>query len=139
MRGDVEVRTFTREFLGRWRREEDEGATYTPYPADVVVGAPTDLASLTGVPGRILPVPGHTKGSLVVEVGDMLFVGDLLRGSLIGSGAETHLYMCDLEANRRDIRTLLEQQSPGSKWVFVGHFGPVTRESVLEHFEAEKR
>jgi glyoxylase-like metal-dependent hydrolase (beta-lactamase superfamily II) len=67
----------------------------------------------------------------------VVFVGDLLRGSVVGSGAETHLYMCDLEANKRDIANLLTVEAPAATLVFPGHFGPVTRESVMDHFDVK--
>ena len=126
-------------FLGRWRHTEDEGATYTPFHADVDVTEPVDLASLSGVPGRIVPLPGHTRGSLVVLAGDAAFVGDLFRGSLVGSGAATHLYMCDLEGNKKDIARLLNELAPDAKRFFVGHFGPVAREDVADYFEVLPR
>jgi glyoxylase-like metal-dependent hydrolase (beta-lactamase superfamily II) len=121
--------------LGRTRRAEDEGATYTPFHADVAVTEPMDLATLSGVPGRIVPLPGHTRGSLVVLAGDAAFVGDLFRGALVGSGAATHLYMCDLEGNKRDVARLLNALAPGATRFFVGHFGPVSRADVASHFE----
>lgn len=128
-------------FIARLRSSEDGAATYAPFTADVVVPmtGPQDLAPLTGIPGRLLPVPGHTNGSLVVEVGEVVLVGDLLRGGVVGGGAETHLYMCDLDANRRDIRRLLELDAPKAQLVFVGHFGPLTREAVLEHFPTDAK
>ncbi|MDI1449049.1 MBL fold metallo-hydrolase [Polyangium sp. 6x1] len=126
-------------FLGRWRHAEDEGATYTPFHADIAVTEPLDLASISGVPGRIVPLPGHTRGSLVVLAGDAAFVGDLFRGSLVGSGAETHLFMCDVEGNKRDIARLLGELGPGAKRFFVGHFGPVAREDVADFFEVPPR
>ncbi|MDI1480158.1 MBL fold metallo-hydrolase [Polyangium sp. y55x31] len=126
-------------FLGRFRHTEDEGATYTPFHADIAVTEPVDLASLSGVPGRIVPLPGHTKGSLVVLAGDAAFVGDLFRGSLVGSGAATHLYMCDLESNQRDVARLLNELAPDAKRYFVGHFGPVAREDVADHFGVSLR
>jgi glyoxylase-like metal-dependent hydrolase (beta-lactamase superfamily II) len=122
-------------FLGRTRLSQDQGATYTPFHADVVVTEPMDLAALSGVPGRVVPLPGHTKGSLLVLAGDAAFVGDLFRGSLVGSGAATHLYMCDVEANRRDVARLLTELCPGATRFFVGHFGPVSRGDVARAFD----
>jgi glyoxylase-like metal-dependent hydrolase (beta-lactamase superfamily II) len=90
--------------------------------------------TLAGLEGRVIALPGHTRGSLVVTVGDAVFVGDLFRGSLLGSGAETHFYMCDVEGNRRDVARLLHEIAPHGQTFFVGHFGPVDRVSVAEHF-----
>ncbi|MEO1574903.1 MAG: hypothetical protein AAFU65_08075, partial [Pseudomonadota bacterium] len=47
--------------------------------------------------GEIVRLPGHTEGSLVAVVGETAFVGDLLRGSVTGTAARTHFYMCDLD------------------------------------------
>ncbi len=116
--------------LGKLRKNEDEKATYSGYVPDVQVSQPIDL----GMSGSVIPLPGHTKGSLVVVVGDVALVGDLFRGSLVGSGAERHLYMCDVEDNDKDIASLLKELAPHAKTFFVGHFGPVSRESVEARF-----
>lgn len=126
-------------FLGRLRHAQDEGATYTPFHADVAVTEPVELAALSGVPVRIVPLPGHTRGSLVVLAGDSAFVGDLFRGSLVGSGAATHLYMCDLEGNKKDVARLLNELAPDARRFFGGHFGPVAREDVADSFDVLPR
>ncbi len=77
--------------LARIRRSADEGAIYTPTNVDIPVDA------------RVVALAGHTPGSLVVVAGDAVFVGDLFRGSIVGSGAATHLYMSDLADNRADV------------------------------------
>lgn len=125
--------------IANTRKNEDQGATFTRYSAKVVVTEPTHFEDLFGFDATVIPVPGHTKGSLVVSVGDVVLVGDLLRGGVVGSGAETHFYMCDLEANRRDIARVLTTLAPQSTLVFVGHFGPVSREAVAEKFGVDLR
>jgi hydroxyacylglutathione hydrolase len=112
-----------------WRLDEDQGATYTPFAANVWVDQDLDAKPLTGLTGRILSMPGHTAGSLSLVVGEAAFVGDLFRGAIVGSSAVTHFYMCDLADNRRDIRGLLDAH-PAVKTFFTGHFGPVAREEV---------
>jgi len=67
-------------------------------------------------------------------VGEVALVGDLFRGSLVGSGAETHLYQCDVDANRRDVARTLKEVAPRAELFFVGHFGPLERASVADHF-----
>lgn len=120
--------------LGRLRRATDQSATYTPLSADVWVSAELDLRSVAGIDGKIVPLPGHTSGSLVVLAGDVALVGDLFRGGIAGSSAEQHLYMCDVEGNRRDIVRLLDQLAPAATLFFVGHFGPVGRAQVADRF-----
>jgi hydroxyacylglutathione hydrolase len=122
-------------FIAGLRHKGDEGATYTGSTADVLVDESLDLKELTGVDAKVTRLPGHTKGSLIITVGDVVLVGDLLRGGIVGSGAETHFFMCDLEANKRDIKRVLTELSPSAQLVFVGHFGPVTPAAVREHFE----
>ncbi len=120
----------------RSRLQTDQTATYAPYAANTVVEGEQDLKPLTGISGRILAVPGHTAGSVVVilpEAGAAL-VGDLFRGGVIGSAAELHFYMCDLDGNRRAIRALVDEQAPTVDTFFVGHFGPVSRASVTARF-----
>ncbi|MFO0675826.1 MAG: MBL fold metallo-hydrolase [Polyangiaceae bacterium] len=119
---------------GRDRLDEDQSATYSPVRADVVVDDTLDLAELTGIPARVVHLPGHTTGSVVVALSDAAFVGDLFRGKVIGGGTSVHFYMCDLDDNRRDVGTLLGTIAPSASWLFPGHFGPVTRASVEDTF-----
>jgi glyoxylase-like metal-dependent hydrolase (beta-lactamase superfamily II) len=125
--------------LGDLRHSTDQNAKFSSTSADVWVSAPAPLAPLTGIEGSIVPMPGHTRGSLVVVIGDIALVGDLFRGSLLGSGAATHLYMCDLDANRRDVARLLGHVAPRARLFFVGHFGPAPRGAVASHFEVRAR
>lgn len=116
------------------RLEADQAERFQPYDADLLIDAPTPLSQLVpGAPGEVIPLPGHTPGSLAVKVGKALFVGDLLRGAVFSRSAEVHFYMCDLEANRRDIAALLEAHPDVTTW-FVGHFGPLSRAEVEARF-----
>lgn len=123
-------------FVAERRLAEDQSRTFTGWKADLAVtpGEPLPLQGLAGLPGRVLAVPGHTPGSVLVQIPGAVLVGDLLRGSIPGSGATRHFYMCDLEANRRDVRSLLLETAPDATRVFPGHFGPLSREAVLEEF-----
>lgn len=107
-----------------------QSATYTPVRVDVPVTEPRALEELAGIPGTIVPMPGHTAGSLVVVLGEVALVGDVFRGSLLGHRAATHFYMCDLADNRADVRTVLDATAPRARRFFTGHFGPVAREAV---------
>ena len=83
-----------------------EGSRYPVFTLDRAIemdGAAVDLAEL-GMSGRILPHSGHTPGSLVILIGRHAFVGDLIRGGMVTNETPaTHLFMCDLEENRRRI------------------------------------
>ena len=120
--------------LGSLRHGTDQGATYTPVTPDVLVDEPLDLASVAGIDARVIPLPGHTHGSLVAVIAGAAFVGDLFRGSLVGSGAEVHLYMCDVPHNRIDIQHLLNDLAPGATVFFPGHFGALDRSRVVDRF-----
>ncbi len=120
----------------RGRLAGDQAERYQGLTADVEVTSTTSLLERTGLDAEVAVVPGHTPGSLVVRVGQSLFVGDLLRGSVFGSDAEVHFYMCDVEANRRDVQALLARWPDVSTW-FVGHFGPLTRAAVQAKFGAK--
>jgi glyoxylase-like metal-dependent hydrolase (beta-lactamase superfamily II) len=118
----------------RGREQGAEAETFTPYAPDVRIGGSgelgADLADFTDIDGRIVFVPGHTDGSLVVIVGNVAFVGDLFRGDVFSGAARVHFFQCDLEDNRDDIRALLDQEAAGVDEFFVGHFGPVSRTAV---------
>ena len=120
--------------IGNLRHRGDEAATYTGSEPDVLVSEPIDLKTLTGIEGTITRLPGHTSGSLIVTVGDVALVSDLLRGTIVGSGAETHFYQCDLALNRANVVKVLDELAPRAELYFVGHFGPVSRGAVSEHF-----
>jgi hydroxyacylglutathione hydrolase len=121
---------------GRDDLERHQHARYEGIEAQVWVSAPVALEAVGGpkLVGEIVPIEGHTKGSLVVIMGESAFVGDMFRGAIVGGGATKHFYMCDLEDNRADIAKLLRDY-PGVKMFYAGHFGPVTREEVEEMLE----
>jgi hydroxyacylglutathione hydrolase len=111
----------------RQRADAAQAETFTPFLPDHRVDAAFDLAGL-GLRGVVTPVAAHTEGSLVLEVGGALFVGDLLRGSVVGRRAVTHYFQCDPERAKADAAALLDASA--ASWWFVGHFGPVSREEV---------
>jgi glyoxylase-like metal-dependent hydrolase (beta-lactamase superfamily II) len=125
-------------FIARQRHEDDEKLPFEPFEPDVLVDGPLALEPLTGIPGWIDPLAGHTEGSLVVNVGEnadraalsIALVGDLVRGAIGGPGAEVHFYVCDLADNRRDISALLTSLAPNAQHIFPGHFGPLDREDL---------
>ncbi|MCA9610863.1 MAG: MBL fold metallo-hydrolase [Myxococcales bacterium] len=120
----------------RGRVEEDGAETFQPFEPDVWVDASVELGPLTGVHGRIVPLPGHTPGSLVVVLDEVALVGDLFRGTVFTEGASVHFYMCDLEDNHADVRELLDALAPSAHTFFPGHFGPLARGAVEDAFPA---
>ncbi len=118
----------------RGRLAEDQGATYAPFTPDTLVDDSLSLAELTGIDARVVRLPGHTEGSLVVVVSDAALVGDLFRGNVFDAGTSVHFYMCDLEDNRRDVAHVLRELAPSATTFFPGHFGPLERGSVEDAF-----
>jgi glyoxylase-like metal-dependent hydrolase (beta-lactamase superfamily II) len=121
-------------FLARWRVDGDSTHTMVA-PAKVNwLEGKVPLDSLVGVPGQVVLNNSHTPGSLAVIVGEAAFVGDFFRGSLVGGGAEVHLYICDTKANRERIQQALKDEAAGATIFFTGHFGPVSRDAVVSEF-----
>jgi glyoxylase-like metal-dependent hydrolase (beta-lactamase superfamily II) len=134
------------------RRGEDDplrptgltGALFEPllpkvfpeFEPDVVVGQPVSLEPW-GIDGTVLPMPGHTPGSLVVLLGNhAAFVGDQmlggwLAGMLFPHSPGEHYYQADVAANRRNIAVLLAM---GVETFYLGHGGPVSRTDVTRVF-----
>jgi glyoxylase-like metal-dependent hydrolase (beta-lactamase superfamily II) len=86
----------------------------------------------------VMPLPGHTPGSLVVTVTGGALVADLLRGAIVGSWAEVHFSISVLDDSRADVRRLVER-SPSTSVFFPGHFGQVGRDAVAERFADPRR
>lgn len=106
---------------------------YAPFTPDILVDKEMDLSEY-GIKGRIVPVGGHTPGSLVVtlESGEV-FAGDLLRGSIIFSTVPTeHFFQEDLAVVHAAIGKLLDN---GARVFYPGHFGPLEAGKVRKYFE----
>ena len=106
---------------------------YRPFRPDAVVYEGADLP-LEGLPGvRVRHLPGHTRGSLVVLVGEEdVIVGDMMLGGIWGGAIGSrhpgdHYYQHDARTNRCNIQRL---HQAGFARYYLGHGGPVTRESV---------
>jgi hydroxyacylglutathione hydrolase len=101
---------------------------------DLAQGEAVNLAAL-GVSGRAISVPGHTKGSLAVALTDgSAFIGDMLAGGYFGgaidpTAASEHYFHGDAAANYRSLRSLLNSNI---HTFFLGHGGPLSRDSVLQ-------
>lgn len=124
--------------IANLRLKQDQEATYTGGTPETVVKDPLSLRELTGLDATVTLLPGHTRGSLILTVGDVALVGDLLRGDVVGYGAETHFFMCDLEENKRNVERVMSSLAPNAKVIFVGHFGPVSPQDVRQHFSSPR-
>lgn len=125
-------------WVAQQRMDKDGGATYHSTQPEYILNVVHEVhpyqekRAPLELPGQLVVVPGHTEGSLAWILGEAAFIGDTLRGAIVGSGAETHFYMCDLEDNRRDLHELLIKY-PEVKIYYVGHFGPVTRQELKDY------
>ncbi len=107
--------------------------SFTP---DILVDDRLDL-SPWGLKGHAQQMPGHTPGALVVHLDDgRSFVGDMFLGGYLGgrfspSKAGEHYFHADAAQNLRNIQSLLKLPI---KTFYLGHGGPVDRDSVMEAF-----
>lgn len=112
---------------------------YEPLRADVEVDGERDLASY-GLAGRVLPVPGHTPGSLAVVLDDgRAFVGDMMLGGWLGGALFAHrpgehYFHMDVAGNGHSLAALANLPI---RQYFLGHGGPLSQEAVREYLGRE--
>jgi len=99
---------------------------FTP---DVAVDHEIDLAERGFPELHVVPVPGHTAGSIAVVLGTEAFSGDLLKGGLVlGPGTPSeHLYQTDRLADHRSLAALLGR---GVTRLYPGHSGSLDAAEV---------
>ena len=118
-------------FLGKLLRGYSD-KPFPPLTPDIVLGSEFDLGPY-GVEGSVVPMPGHTPGSLVIILknGDTI-VGDMMRGGIVRSHSPArHFFHDDCQAAEAHIAPLVQA---GSKRFFVGHGGPLAAADVLRTF-----
>ncbi len=125
--------------IARRQHARHQSEVFAATKADLWVETKTSLLEHTGLDLVAMPLPGHTPGSLIVQYGDSVYVGDLLRGSIVGKQARRHFYMCDLNDNASDIRDTALLLAPEATTWYVGHFGPLSRDAVAREFAMEAR
>jgi glyoxylase-like metal-dependent hydrolase (beta-lactamase superfamily II) len=124
--------------LGHAMRPVFQNLQVPPLEPDILIDEKFRLEAF-GVPGQIIPTPGHSAGSISVllEGGECL-AGDLMMGGMLGG------YVCvrrpglpyfldDREQNIASIRRLLEHPL---KLVHVGHGGPLEPAAIRRRFQA---
>jgi len=110
-----------------------QGKTYPLLDADILIDTAYDMEVL-GIDGDIIPMPGHTLGTLLVSFDDIIFVGDLIRGELIRQTTPNrHFFMCDLADNDLDINTVLDMKQY-TRW-YPGHFGSLLAADVAGYWQ----
>lgn len=80
----------------------------------------------------LIAVGGHSAGSLILSIGDIVFAGDLVRGSLVPGFRKKpayHFFADDKHEVYQRILTLLEQNY--TIW-YVGHGGPLDASKIRD-------
>ena len=103
--------------------------SYDVFEPDIYVESELDLSEM-GVKGNVTPMQGHTEVFLVIQIEDVLFVGDVLRGEPSGNtDPSIHFFQCDLAHNRRNISKLVSSYDCET-W-FTGNMGSVKKDAVV--------
>lgn len=102
---------------------------FDAFTPDVAVDHEIDLADRGFPELHVLPVPGHTPGSIAVVLGTEAFSGDLLKGGLVlGPAAPSeHIYQTDRLADHRALAALFDR---GVTRLYPGHKGPLDAAEV---------
>ncbi|MFD2670352.1 MBL fold metallo-hydrolase [Marinicrinis sediminis] len=114
---------------------------YTGFAPDVIVSgkAPLSLESY-GIPGQVTPTPGHTSGSISVELDSKeAFVGDLVASGILLGGImrKKHAIRPPFEDNPHQVaRELQRLLASGHEHFHVGHGGPLKAEEVRKHAQS---
>ena len=96
---------------------------------DVVLGDEELSLADYGIPGRIIPTPGHSMGSVSVllETGDA-FVGDLaMNGFPLRFGPGLPIFAEDLQKVKKSWQLLLDK---GAKTVYPAHGKPFSADAI---------
>ena len=117
---------------------------YTPFTPDVLLQAHETLdLSPYGLDGVVRHTPGHTAGSLSVQLasGDVM-VGDLLAsGILLGGIVRTgHAMRPPFEDDPHAVADALQHMvDAGMQRFYMGHGGPLPGEAVARHARALRK
>lgn len=114
---------------------------YAPFTPDVLLrdGESLDLQPY-GLPGRVQHTPGHTAGSISIQmeggdamVGDLLASGVMLGGLLRTGHAKRPPFEDDPHQVADELQRLVEA---GMQRFYLGHGGPLPAHEVLRHTHA---
>jgi len=115
--------------------------SYTAFEPDVLLSEGNSFnLSKFGVNGTVKHTPGHTKGSISVElenkealVGDLVASGILIGGIIRTNRAIRPPFEDDPQAVRKELLRLLDA---GVNQFYMGHGGPLDAREVRRHAEA---
>lgn len=113
--------------LGRLMKPLAGGDDATPVEPDIVLEGHEPLDRF-GIHGRILPTPGHTPGSITLDLesGDCL-AGDLLARSLRKTTPGLPPFADGVDAIHESLRQVLDRKP---RRIYVGHGGPFDPDDV---------
>lgn len=104
---------------------------FTGYRPDILIDKEM-IVSVGGSEVSIVPISGHTKGSLLIIAGENAFVGDLLMGSFFNfKKPMLPFFAVSLEAIKKSLSLLKER---GVKILYLGHGGPIEASIAYEKY-----
>lgn len=105
-----------------------------PVVPDIIIEDEMDLSPY-GVAGKVVPTPGHTRGSLSIFMdGGCVLIGDLIFGGLIRRKApRLPSFGCDKAEIQKSIKKVLNFNP---KIIYAGHGGPFTVDAVRNKFSS---
>lgn len=111
---------------------------YQAFTPDILLsGSQTLDLKAYGFDGFVRPTPGHTEGSISVElearkalVGDLLASGILLGGLIMTDRPKRPPFEDDPHTVARELKRLVEN---GHDTFYMGHGGPLRADAVKEH------
>jgi glyoxylase-like metal-dependent hydrolase (beta-lactamase superfamily II) len=120
------------------------GLMYQPYTAfepDTLLSEHRDFdLAPFGFSGRVRPTPGHTPGSLSVELeSGQALVGDLIASGILLGGVmlTNHPKQPPFEDNPAEVATALSKLvGHGHNKFYMGHGGPLNARQVKRHSKA---
>jgi hydroxyacylglutathione hydrolase len=117
---------------------------YTPFVPDILLDQDQRLALAPfGFDGAVVPTPGHTAGSVSVQlagkhamVGDLIASGILLGGLVRTGHAKRPPFEADAAATSAALQGLLDA---GVEHFYMGHGGPLPAAEVARHAQRLRR
>ena len=104
---------------------------FPAFTPDIIMDKDTLLLKQYGLNGRIFLVAGHSLGSIAIEMGESVFIGDLLRGCIISRKRPAfHFFSIDNKGLVEAIKELIDKNYQN---YYVGHGGPL-KKSAIEKF-----
>jgi len=100
--------------------------------ADILIEGEMDLSKY-GIAGRVVPTPGHTRGSVSIFLdGGCALIGDLIFGGFIRQKAPGFPYFG--YDNQEIMRSMQKVLDFNPKIIYAGHGGPFTAAAVRRRF-----